>query len=184
MSHQLRFAEIDRASLVDGEGIRYVIFTVGCIHNCQGCHNKEMQNYNYNPHFERDPQYFIDDIKKQKDFIDGITLSGGDPLYQLNAVTDLLKAIRADKDLKHINIWMYTGYKFEDIPRGLLLLLDVVIDGKYDENLPSAKFRGSSNQRVFAKNPLGGTNRWIQRFYEGEYEYTRYATPEPIRGYY
>lgn len=182
MGPTIRFANIEKSSLVDGEGVRYTIFTTGCIHNCPGCHNKELQNYDYAPNYERDAEFFILDIKRYLKYIDGITFSGGDPLFQIDSLTEVIKGIRADKDLKHLNIWVYTGYNFEDIPRAFLQLVDVVVDGKYIKDLPSALYRGSNNQRIFARYP--GTNRWYRRYYNGDYEVERYDDNQPIRNYY
>ena len=145
----MKIANIKHLSLVDGPGPRTAIFTTGCIHNCEGCHNPEYQNYKYGVEWE--PEEIIEEIKLVKNWIKGITLTGGDPLFQLDNTKELLKLIRKDTELKHINIMLYTGYLFEDIPGSIKQLVDVIIDGKYDKNLPRAYMRGSCNQRMFKK---------------------------------
>lgn len=139
-------------SIVDGEGLRTVIWTQGCSHNCFGCHNKETQDFNGG--FTVD----VEDVKKQLKelkFQDGITLSGGDPLFQAPACLEIAKYAKK----LGLNIWCYTGFTYEKLMEmcktndkllELLKNIDVLIDGKFDINLKSfnAPYRGSTNQRV------------------------------------
>jgi len=157
----MRIAGIEDTSLVNGEGVRMTIFTSGCIHNCEGCHNPEMQEYFFGEEIENET--ILQRIKDKLKWIDGLTLSGGDPLFQLSATKELLQAIRNDDELKDINIWLYTGYLFEDIPKSILKNVDVIIDGKYDKSLPEGKYRGSINQKIMIKYP--GTNKFTKRVY-------------------
>ena len=136
-------------SVVDGTGIRTVIWTQGCAHACPGCHN--MQTHDFAGGEEID----LEDIKSEIDSLEGqtgITFSGGDPLYQIDACLELAKYI---KSLKKYDIWVYTGFKYEDVlkmPRGreFLKLIDVLVDGKFELKNRSldAPFRGSTNQRI------------------------------------
>ena len=148
-------------STVDGDSNRFVIFFSGCTHNCPGCHNPEFQQANHGY------EYTLEDlILKLKDVIDwhqGITLSGGDPMYQEDELKKFLIMIRKDKELKNINIWMYTGSLFNEIPKGITQYLNVIVDGKYIESLKPVKYRGSSNQKVWAR--YNGTNKFIERKY-------------------
>jgi anaerobic ribonucleoside-triphosphate reductase activating protein len=139
-------------SIVDGEGIRTVIWTQGCPHNCMGCHNPE--THDFNGGFLMD----IEDIKKELDnlqYQDGITLSGGDPFAQPEACYEIAKYAKSIG----LNVWCYTGFTYElllmmatkkDKYLKLLQNIDVLIDGKFMIELRSlsTKFRGSSNQRV------------------------------------
>lgn len=135
-------------SIVDGEGLRSVIWTQGCSHNCKGCHNPETHDFN------KGIEVPIEDVKsKMKDLTlqDGITLSGGDPFFQAEACTEIAKYA---KELK-LNVWAYTGFLFEDLiknekTRELLKYIDVLVDGKFmiDKKSLNLKFRGSSNQRI------------------------------------
>lgn len=135
-------------SMVNGKGIRDVIFLPGCVHNCPGCHNKKFQNPNFGVDIEIDEILTL--FKNNNDMVDGITISGGDPLYQYDKTLELCKAIKSS-DIANNNIWLYTGYTYDEIKerfKEILNYVDVIIDGKYDENLPKASFRGSNNQRI------------------------------------
>ena len=149
-------SKIQTDSIVDGEGIRTVIWTQGCPHNCAGCHNKETHS------FDGGILVDIDDIKKQIDNLqdqDGITLSGGDPLSQIDACLEIAKYVKSKK----LNIWCYTGYTYEQIIKmgninkkylEFLLYIDVLVDGKFelDKKSLNLKFKGSSNQRIIDVN--------------------------------
>ena len=145
---------IQSDSIVDGEGIRTVIWTQGCIHNCYGCHNPETHSFEAGTLVDTDDVIkILDNLKGQ----DGITLSGGDPMCQVDAC--LVIARHAKKI--GLNVWCYTGYtfdkdvmqdmcnKWEETPE-ILSYLDVVVDGKFEEDKKDLKlqFRGSSNQRI------------------------------------
>lgn len=136
-------------SIVDGLGIRYVIFTQGCKHNCKGCHNPS--THSFSGGMEVSEEELVQDILSIKS-IDGITLSGGDPLNQVNSC---IKLIRLLNELKpELDVWCYTGFTYEDIQtpqyRELLSLIDVLVDGKFilEEKTFDCPFRGSSNQRL------------------------------------
>ena len=139
-------------SLVNGDGMRFVLFMSGCPHKCIGCHNEEMQNYNYGDSIEIDE--IFNTIKSNMGIINGITYSGGEPFEQPESLIMLSKRI---KNELNINIWCYTGYLLEDILDSsnfkqieLLNYIDVLIDGKFDINKTSnpLKYTGSSNQRI------------------------------------
>lgn len=152
MKIRLAVNEIQRDSIVDGEGIRSVIWTQGCIHNCPGCHNPETHSFQ---------DGFLVDVDTIKEKIkglegqDGITFSGGDPMEQAEACAEISKYA---KNLG-LNIWCYTGYTFEEllkkskyIPviRDFLNNIDVLVDGKFilAEKSYDVVFRGSKNQRL------------------------------------
>lgn len=152
MKIRLATTQIQKDSIVDGEGIRAVIWTQGCIHNCPGCHNPE--THSFQGGFVVD----IEDIKEQINKLegqDGITFSGGDPMEQAEACLEIAKYA---KDLG-FSIWCYTGYTFEDLLkkafyvkaiREFLENIDVLVDGKFilAEKTYDAVFRGSKNQRL------------------------------------
>ncbi len=152
----MKIGGFDEVSLTNGEGLRFVIYTTGCDHQCINCHNKRFWDYNYGVDY--DNSYVRELIKKNLPFIDGITLSGGDPLFQPDALYSFLNDVRTDEELHNINIWLYTGYLFNEVPLRVLPLIDVIVDGKYDFRLPSAKWRGSRNQKIWKRFP--GTNRF------------------------
>lgn len=144
----IRLAGIEPMSTVDGQGLRYTIFVQGCIHRCKGCHNPET----HDPYggYHKNIDDVISDIENYKG-IRGITLSGGDPLYseRYPEVLELCKKYKAKNPDK--TIWLYTGYRFEEISNiDILEYIDVMVDGRFDINLRSLelRFRGSSNQRI------------------------------------
>ena len=141
-------APLQSDSIVDGEGIRTVIWTQGCGHHCKGCHNPETWSF--------EDGYLVDvkDIIKEIDNIsgqDGITLSGGDPLYQVDACLEIAKHCKE----RNLNVWCYTGFLFEELLKDdkyleLLKYIDVLVDGPFilSQRSLDLKFKGSENQRV------------------------------------
>ena len=151
---KIRLAGYVDDSIVDGPGIRFTIFTQGCAHHCFNCHNPETWDFDKGKDVDIDE--LISKIKRNP-LLQGITLSGGDPLYQVNACLELVKKVKElNSDL---DIIIYTGFTFEELAinfkknndlLSLLKLSDILIDGKYEDSLRdlTLKFRGSSNQRV------------------------------------
>lgn len=160
----MRYAGITRNSLVNGEGIRTVLWVTGCSHKCAKCQNPDTWNPNKGFIFNGRMMYelfsYID-----KPYCDGLTLSGGDPLYILNRdpVFNLCYHFRA-KFGGSKTIWLYTGYVWEDIKDlEIMDYIDILVDGEYvdilrDENL---KYRGSSNQRIIDVIKSRSENRII-----------------------
>lgn len=150
---QVRLAgNVQPDSIVDGEGIRVVVWMQGCSHNCKGCHNPN--THSFDGGFLSDTEEVKKEISKLKS-ITGVTLSGGDPMFQVEASLDIAKFAHQIG----LNVWCYTGYTFEQLlaiarinPKMLELLkeLDVVVDGKFilEEKSADVKFRGSKNQRI------------------------------------
>lgn len=150
---QIRLAgEITTDSIVDGEGIRSVIWTQGCTHNCPGCHNPE--THSFNAGFLKNVDELCKEIQALE-FQDGITLSGGDPLFQIDACAEIAKFCQSIK----LNVWCYTGYTIEALLKRidkepklkeLLENIDVLVDSPFILKLKSfdVPFRGSSNQRL------------------------------------
>ena len=145
-----RIAGIINNSVVDGPGLRTAIFFSGCRRHCKGCHNPEAQDFNYGK------EYTKDDIDKililAKNVGDGgITLTGGHPLEPEN-YEFAYEIVKKAKEY-NLDVWLYTGYVFEQIPimyMDLISLCDVVVDGPFIENLKSndCLYRGSTNQRL------------------------------------
>lgn len=145
-----RIAGIINNSVVDGPGLRTAIFFSGCRRHCRGCHNPEAQDFNYGK------EYTEDDIDKILTLArnvgdSGITLTGGHPLEPENYEL-AYEMVRKAKEY-NLNVWLYTGYVFEQIPimyMDLISLCDVVVDGPFVENLKSndCLYRGSTNQRL------------------------------------
>lgn len=163
----MRIAGTIKHSLVNGPGIRYVIFFQGCTHKCTGCHNPETHNLNGGVEVSEDT--VIDWITHTK-HIDGVTFSGGDPLLQADSAIRIADAAHG----MGLSVWCYTGYTLEQILDGqagrsaveLLDHIDCLIDGPYIESLRSEYciYRGSTNQRLIylpieRSTQKGGTSR-------------------------
>lgn len=138
----MRISGVLPCSLINGEGIRYVIFTQGCRHGCKNCHNPD--TWDFNGGYEVDINELVADIAKRKKYLDGITLSGGDPFYQHDECVKFLKM------LPDMNVWIYTGFLYEDIRETeLAKLANVIVDGPFiDELKCEGNYFGSSNQRI------------------------------------
>ena len=146
----IRIAGVIRESIVDGPGIRFVVFTQGCKHNCEGCQNPE--THSFNGGYITDTQKIINEVKKNP-MIKGVTLSGGDPLFQPEATLDLCKKLKEN----NYNVIIYTGFTYEQLVSmknetimEILSNCDTLVDGKFVLKLRSlsCRFRGSTNQRL------------------------------------
>ncbi len=149
---KINLSGIALESIVDGPGIRFVIFTQGCPHHCPGCHNPETHDFNGGTIYELD--YIIDEFKKHP-FMSGLTMSGGEPFSQPKEVLTIIKEFK--KLYPQKNIMIYTGYLFEQLLgmnnsdiNEILSLTDYLVDGPFILNKRdiSLKFKGSSNQRI------------------------------------
>lgn len=146
----MNYLTITHDDMINGDGLRVVLWISGCSLHCEDCHNEYSWDFN-------EGILFDDAAKKEiftelnKDYISGITLTGGHPLEKQNIkeVEQLCKEIKQNFPKK--TIWLYTGFTFEEIKDyPILKYIDVLVDGKYDKNLRdiTLKWRGSSNQRV------------------------------------
>ena len=141
-----RVLDIIRGTTVDGPGFRTSIYFAGCSHHCPNCHNPQ----SWDP--QGGVEMSLDDIMEiiqEEDF--DVTLSGGDPLFQSTNLPILVDRIKNNRR----NLWIYTGYIWEDVVASPLLFraiskADVLIDGQFIEELkdPDLPFKGSSNQRI------------------------------------
>ncbi len=152
MNGKIRLSGIAYESLVNGPGMRRVFFSQGCRHKCKGCFNPDTHDFNGGE--LRDMDELIADVKENP-ILKGITFSGGDPLEQADKFAYMAKEFKK----MNLNIWCYTGYKFEYLLensndenkfRDLLENIDVLVDGRFEESLKEEglKFKGSSNQRI------------------------------------
>lgn len=149
---KLRIAGYAPDSVVDGPGIRFVLFTQGCCHDCEGCHNPKTHDPDGGDLLALSE--IVDRIKKTK-LIRGVTFSGGEPFLQAAGLVQLARQLRA----LGLNIVTYSGFTFEQLldmsagdkaVRDLLALSDILVDGPYDHTQRdlSLAFRGSRNQRL------------------------------------
>lgn len=146
----LRIAGTVNDSIVDGPGIRFTIFTQGCPHHCEGCHNPQTHSLDGGEIIDTDEL-----LKKIRNnpLLDGVTFSGGEPFCQAEALAELGREIKKSG----LDIITYTGYDFEQLYEKrkengwgeLLEVTDILIDGKFmlEKKDWNIKFRGSSNQR-------------------------------------
>lgn len=181
----MNYMMIRTDDMLNGDGLRVVLFCTGCEHHCNNCHNPET----WNP---SNGCLLNNSVKEKvynelgKDYISGITISGGDPLHY-NNLADLYSLLADIKyDFPNKTIWLYTGYTWEqimysvtpddfspdrdsitDLRREIVYMCDVVVDGKYIDELKDVKYpwAGSTNQRVIdVKKTLetGVVIRWVE----------------------
>lgn len=152
----MNYHDIRTDDMLNGEGLRVVLFVSGCEHHCNKCHNSQTWDCKSGePFTSKQINEILNELNK--DYIDGITLSGGDPMHPCNRkdILELCKIIK--KERKDKTIWLYTGYTYNEIKdEEVLKYIDVVVDGKFefgkmDINYPYA---GSTNQKVIRVNNL------------------------------
>jgi len=148
----LRIAGVAKQSIVDGAGLRFTLFTQGCPHGCPGCHNPATHD------FSGGYDCGVEKILRELDsnpLLQGVTLSGGEPLCQAAELLPLALAL----PMRGLDIWCYTGYTLEELLEmavrdkplaELLTLMDVLVDGRYEalQRDLTLRFRGSRNQRI------------------------------------
>ena len=145
----MRYHNITKVDMLNGSGIRVVLWVAGCEWHCKDCQNPITWDPNGGLFFDNAARWELMEALKE-DYISGVTFSGGDPLHPKNraAIMQLISDIREEYgDTK--TIWLYTGYKYEDIEY-LVRQVDVVVDGPFDYRLADKKYHwaGSTNQRV------------------------------------
>ena len=154
------YADIKKVDVANGPGVRVSLFVSGCTHKCKGCFNEEAWEFKYGHEYTQKEEDKIIELLKP-DYIDGITILGGEPFEYVNqkGILPLLRRIR--KELPNKTIWCFSGYTFDtDIlenmcnkykeTKELISYIDVLVDGKFeiDKKNFKLKFRGSSNQRI------------------------------------
>lgn len=148
----IRIAGVIKQSIVDGPGLRFVVFTQGCPHRCPGCHNP--QTHSFSEGYDCPVDKILLEMQKNP-LLKGITLSGGEPFCRAGELIPLVRAVRELGG----DVFCYSGYTFEELLElakddpaisELLALLDVLVDGRFmlEERDLQLRFRGSRNQRV------------------------------------
>ena len=150
----MNYHKITKNDMLNGQGIRTVLWVSGCSHNCIHCHNPQTHDVNSGILFDNSAmKELINSLKY--DYVKGITFSGGDPLHINNRqaiaeISSKIKELYPNKDQ-----WLYTGYTLEEILSSKEMTeciknIDVLIDGRFEINKRdiSLKWRGSSNQRI------------------------------------
>lgn len=153
----MKYHNITKADMLNGDGLRVVLWVSGCSHKCKGCHNPITWDSNCGLLFtDKEKEEIFEQLEQE--YISGITFSGGDPLYLTNReeITKLAKEIKEKYPNK--TIWLYTGYTYEEIKDlEIIQYLDILVDGEFVQDLFNEKLEwcGSSNQRIIdVKNTL------------------------------
>lgn len=147
---KMRYHNITKDDMLNGDGLRAVLWVAGCTHKCKGCHNPVTWDIEGGiPFDEAAKEELFDAIRP--DYISGVTFSGGDPLHPANReeITALAKEIKETFPKK--TIWLYTGFLFDDIKQlEVVKYCDVIVDGPFVEEEFDGKlhWRGSRNQNV------------------------------------
>ena len=150
MLDKVKVSGIVGNSIVDGKGLRMAVFTQGCPHHCEGCHNP--QTHDFSEGYFEDVSTILEKLRKDP-LTKGVTLSGGEPFCQADPLIELCKQVRLMKK----DIWAYSGYTYEQLlgditakSKELLTLVDVLVDGKFEIEQRDLllNFKGSHNQRI------------------------------------
>ena len=157
----MRIASTTSGSIVDGPGLRFTVFTQGCVHHCPGCHNPE--THSFDGGYEITVEELAEEMLSDP-LVVGLTLSGGDPMEQAADCARLAAIARS----AGLNVWTYTGYTYEALlaqgdPDRIALLAqtDVLVDGPFIQSQKSYEllFRGSRNQRLIDMNAVRTTGK-------------------------
>ena len=165
----MNYAEIKNCDIANGPGVRVSLFVSGCNHHCMNCFNEVTWDFQYGaPFTDQVENKLIEALKP--DYIRGLTLLGGEPMEYENQLGLLPFVKRVKQELPTKDIWCFSGYVFDteiadmrrkwDITKELLSCIDVLVDGRFVEELKdiTLRFRGSSNQRIIdvQKSLAGG----------------------------
>lgn len=158
------YGEIKNCDIANGEGVRVTLFVSGCTNRCENCFQPQTWAFDYGQPFTEETEDQLLDLLKP-DYITGLTLLGGEPFEPENQrrLVQLLRRVR--RELPQKTIWSFTGFTYEELLRDgshprcevtdeMLSLLDVLVDGRFVEELKdiTLRFRGSSNQRLINLN--------------------------------
>lgn len=148
----MKYADIKLNDIANGPGVRVSLFVQGCPHHCRNCFNPETWDFYGGTEFDDVAMNLIINQAKQP-HIEGLSILGGEPFAQ--TPSELFNILLKFKQDVNKSVWIWSGYTFEEImgmspESGILLLTDVLVDGKFDESKKDLrlKFRGSSNQRI------------------------------------
>ena len=146
----MKYHNITHDDMLNGQGLRVVLWVSVCNHRCDECQNPITWDVNNGVEFDEDAEKeLLDDLKKN--YVEGVTFSGGDPLHTQNRdeITRLAKKIKDEFPSK--DIWLYTGYLWEEIKDlEIVKYIDVLVDGPFKKEVKDVKlhWKGSANQRV------------------------------------
>jgi anaerobic ribonucleoside-triphosphate reductase activating protein len=155
----MNYATIKNCDIANGPGVRVSLFVSGCEHYCKECFNPEAWNFYYGNEYTKDTNDELFEAL-DKDYIRGLTILGGEPMHPKNQeqVLQIVKEFNSRYKFSTKDIWLYTGYYFEDLyldkvgtySNEILKNVNVVVDGPFESELKDIglNFRGSSNQRI------------------------------------
>ncbi|MBE6052416.1 MAG: anaerobic ribonucleoside-triphosphate reductase activating protein [Clostridium sartagoforme] len=163
----MNYAKIRNFDVSNGPGVRATLFVSGCTNNCEGCFNKELQDFSYGEKWTKEIEdKFIIQVKNSN--IVGVNILGGEPMDQTRD-KDLFNLLERIKKETNKSIWLWSGYLYENIVNcnnrnNILKYVDVLIDGRFelDKRNISLKYRGSSNQRVIDVVKSRETNKIVE----------------------
>lgn len=153
------YGEIKSCDIANGTGVRVSLFVSGCTHHCKGCFNPETWDFCYGKAYTHETEDYIMDLLR-KDYIEGLSLLGGEPMEKENQKALLPLLRRVKNELENKNIWCYTGYTFDkdllkraendEVTKEILTFTDVLVDGEFilEQKNVSLRFKGSENQRI------------------------------------
>lgn len=146
----MRYHNITKDDMLNGDGLRVVLWVAGCAHCCKGCHNPITWDPEGGLLFDEAAQKEIYD-QLDKPYISGLTFSGGDPMHSANRADVRNFAAKVRQDYPDKTIWLYTGELWKNIMNdGIMQYIDVLVDGEFVEEQKDATlhWKGSANQRV------------------------------------
>ena len=148
----MNYARIIKGDLINGPGVGVTLFVSGCTFKCPGCYNEAAWDFNYGNKFTIETLEEIIEALDH-DYIDHLSILGGEALHPQNYREVMLLCKIIKTRYEYMPIWVWTGYKFtRTLQRNIGKYLDVVIDGKYIQELPTMKlYRGSDNQKMWVK---------------------------------
>lgn len=157
---EIKVANIIHETMTDGPGLRTSIYCQGCGHRCKECHNSQTWDFNGGKEYTVEELFNIIEVDEFSD----VTFSGGDPMFQVEAFTELARMV---KNKTNKTIWCYSGYTYEEIKKSpkmsvILPYIDVLVDGRFilEKRNTDLKFRGSENQRII--HLKDGEIEWIE----------------------
>lgn len=146
----MNYHNITKDDMLNGDGLRVVLWTAGCTHHCEGCQNPQTWDVSGGiPFDENAEKELFEDLEKEH--ISGITFSGGDPMHPFNREEVLRLAKKVKETLPNKTVWLYTGFLFEELKNSVdLSNVDVLVDGEFKKELNDNNLHwvGSSNQRI------------------------------------
>ena len=160
----LRILNITAPDINNGNGCRVTLWVAGCLHHCKGCHNQWTWNFNQGKIFKETKEEIYKELDNwlSREYIEGLTFSGGDPLCQdtdgIESEMEIVNWVRENYPNK--NIWLYCGDYYNDLPENSLEkklcdICDVIVEGPYEEDkrdICHTPFRGSTNQNILYIN--------------------------------